>query len=130
LRRDLSCADEGRPRRAFVYTSQRIGHHQLTELFDETVVAPQVVVALRRWRFEAHRDYVARRQQIPKLGRQVAHDDTVAFGILHHLYAKEVVECGHHKLLHRLRIADSLIDLAEVGLDFLRLDGVLSKDAG
>ena len=78
---------------------------------------------------EADLHQVASRQQIAQLGRQVAHDDTVASGILDHLYAEHVVERSSHEVFNGPGVADGFIHFPQVVLDLLRLDGVLREDA-
>src|SRR3989442_240858 len=42
----LPGADDGGARGALVHPRQRIGHHELAELLNEAMVAPQIVIAL------------------------------------------------------------------------------------
>jgi len=65
---DLAGADDGGAGCTFVGTGQGVGHDELTKLFDEAVVAAQVVMAFRRRGMEADLDGITggftNRQQI------------------------------------------------------------------
>src|SRR5439155_25793993 len=90
---DLQRANNGRPCGVLIDTGQRVGHNELAQLFDKAMIAPDVVIAFRSGRLKTRSYYVTVRQQIPELLEEIASDDSVAFRILRHLNAQDIVQC-------------------------------------
>ena len=93
------------------------------------MITSQIVISLGGGREKADFERISRRQEFPELRRHVAGDDAITLGIADNLHAKQVVEHGNDEFLHRRRVADGLIHLAQVGFNLLGLNGVLGEDA-
>ena len=63
---DLPSADHGGSRGALVLPSQGVRHDELAELLDEAVIAPEVVIALGRWRLEADLARFGQPAEVPR----------------------------------------------------------------